>query len=991
MEPWVGPLTGNEEFPVVTANAQGVNYRVALSQITPSTLGFGSMALQNSNAVQITGGNVAVTTLSGAITIANGGTGVTSTPTAGQLLIGNGTGYTIATLTAGSGVSITNGAGAITISATNSGTVTSVGLSGGTTGITVSGANPITSSGTFTLGGVLNIANGGTGATTAAGARTAFGAAASGANSDITSLSGLTTPLSPAQGGTGAAASLSGYVVANGSSAYTSVLTIPVSDLTGTLPVNKGGTGATTAAGARVNLLNSYSGNAGRVLAVNSSGTDTEWISVAGAGTVTSVDVSGGTTGLTTSGGPITAAGTITLGGTLAVANGGTGATTAADARTNLSAAKSGANTDITSVALTTGTVSTTPSGANDIANKTYVDNLVTSGISYHTPVKYEVPNSTGNLNALYNQPGGPGVGVNATLTNNGTLAAFAPDGPTAQVGDRILIYNQTNAFENGVYTVTTVGSGSVAWVLTRATDADSYGLKDPDALGNGDAFFITSGNTGAGETYVCNTPGTITFGTTAISFTQVSSAQVYSAGTGLTLTGTVFSLTAPVATSLGGTGLTSFTSGGAVYATSTSALTTGTLPVTAGGTGATSLTSGYLVKGNGTSAVSASVVYDDGTNVGIGTTIPPYRLTVVGSDTTNALISGTTKGVRFAFNSSTSRVEGVDSTGAASYQPLDINGSIVTTSISGTEKMRLDASGNLGLGTASPSAKLDVAGTGYFSDNVTLSRTNTAGSLSGMTITNAGTTSAYAGININSGTVTSQFFNDAAGNAVVAGAILRTTTNHPLVFGTNATERMRISSGGSVSIGTTSVLGSALLSVAGKTQADAAVAGDVIANYNNSSATGYGVRIGGGASGAGYALSVNNYAGTELMQVTGAGNVGIGTSGPTEKLVLNSGSAVQTATKYINTNTTGVTIGAAADGSAFVYQASALPFIVYTNASEKFRIASSGAIGLSGANYGSAGQVLTSNGSGSAPTWQPASGGLSRAQVTAISMILGF
>ncbi len=55
---------------------------------------------------------------------------------------------------------------------------------------------------------------------------------------------------------------------------------------------------------------------------------------------------------------------------------------------------------------------------------------------------------------------------------------------------------------------------------------------------------------------------------------------------------------------SAGGTGLSSFTSGGAVYASSSSALTTGTLPVTAGGTGASTLTSGY-VKGNGTSALS--------------------------------------------------------------------------------------------------------------------------------------------------------------------------------------------------------------------------------------------------------------------------------------------------------------------------------------------------------------------------------------------------
>ena len=193
---------------------------------------------------------------------------------------------------------------------------------------------------------------------------------------------------------------------------------------------------------------------------------------------------------------------------------------------------------------LTSVAVTQDPVSALQLATKQYVDTLVSSGITYHTPVKYEVPNTTGNLNATYNQPGGPGVGVGATLTNAGTLAAFAPDGPTAAPGDRILVYNQTNQFENGVYTVTTVGDGSTPWVLTRATDADTYAIKSPTGLGNGDAFFVTSGNTGAGETYVCNTVGVITFGTTAITFAQVSAAQVYSAGTGLTLTGTQFSIT---------------------------------------------------------------------------------------------------------------------------------------------------------------------------------------------------------------------------------------------------------------------------------------------------------------------------------------------------------------------------------------------------------------------------------------------------------------
>lgn len=76
-----------------------------------------------------------------------------------------------------------------------SGTVTSVNVSGGTTGLTTSGG-PVTTSGTITIAGTLDVDNGGTGATTASGARTNLGAAASGANSDITSMSGITGGIS---------------------------------------------------------------------------------------------------------------------------------------------------------------------------------------------------------------------------------------------------------------------------------------------------------------------------------------------------------------------------------------------------------------------------------------------------------------------------------------------------------------------------------------------------------------------------------------------------------------------------------------------------------------------------------------------------------------------------------------------------------------------------------------------------------------------------
>lgn len=188
---------------------------------------------------------------------------------------------------------------------------------------------------------------------------------------------------------------------------------------------------------------------------------------------------------------------------------------------------------------LTAGTISTTPSNSTDIVNKQYVDTTAAASLHYHSPVYVESPNTAGNLNATYNQPGGPGVGVGATLTNAGTKAALTIDGILMTIGKRVLIYNQTNGFENGVYTVTTVGTpdpGGTNWVLTRATDADTYAPSSPNSLGQGDAFFVTNGNTGAGETYVCNTTGTITFGTTAINFVQISSAQVYSAGTGLNL-----------------------------------------------------------------------------------------------------------------------------------------------------------------------------------------------------------------------------------------------------------------------------------------------------------------------------------------------------------------------------------------------------------------------------------------------------------------------
>jgi hypothetical protein len=193
---------------------------------------------------------------------------------------------------------------------------------------------------------------------------------------------------------------------------------------------------------------------------------------------------------------------------------------------------------NITTANITAGTVTTSPASGNDIVNKSYVDTLVAAGIHFHEPVRVESPI---NLNATYDN-GTAGVG--ATLTNAGTQAALVIDGITMVVADRVLVYEQTDQTQNGVYVVTSIGSGATNWVLTRASDADTFGFAGPDTLSEGSTFFVQEGATGAGETYTCNTVGTITFGTTNITFVQISSAQIYSAGTGLTLTGVQFSIT---------------------------------------------------------------------------------------------------------------------------------------------------------------------------------------------------------------------------------------------------------------------------------------------------------------------------------------------------------------------------------------------------------------------------------------------------------------
>ena len=164
----------------------------------------------------------------------------------------------------------------------------------------------------------------------------------------------------------------------------------------------------------------------------------------------------------------------------------------------------------ITGLTLSGGLAAADPSTALGIATKQYVDTLA-AGVNFHPPVKAA---TTTNLNVTYSN-GTSGVG--ATLTAD-TLRAFNTlDGQSVSVGERVLIKDQTNQTQNGIYTLTNNGSAGVtAWVLTRATDQDN---STPGEIANGDVIFAVGGTVNQGKTFVNSSVGTITIGTTDITY----------------------------------------------------------------------------------------------------------------------------------------------------------------------------------------------------------------------------------------------------------------------------------------------------------------------------------------------------------------------------------------------------------------------------------------------------------------------------------------
>jgi len=440
----------------------------------------------------------------------------------------------------------------ITIGAANTGTTTirnaTVAITNAATvGSTLGVTGVATLSSNATVGGTLGV----TGATTLSNTLGVTGAATLSSTLGVTGAATLSSTLAV----TGAA-TLSSTLAVNGGDITTTATTFNHINTTATT-INAFGAGTTITIGA-ANTGTTTIRNA--TVAITNAATVGSTLGVTGVATLSSNATVGGTlgvTGATTLSNTLGVTGAATLSSTLGVTGAATLSSTLAVTGTstfntatvhnggittnpnnNLSISSGTGNTTINLTPQGTGTVDVAskritsvadPTQAQDAATKNYVD-AVKTGLDVKESVRVA---TTTNLTATYSN-GTSGVG--ATLTNSGALAAITIDGVSLSVGERILIKDQTVGLQNGIYTVTTVGSGAAAWVLTRATDADA---NSPIVeVGPGMFTFVEEGTTNADNGFVCTNNGTITIGTTAITWVQFSGAGQITAGAGLTKTG---------------------------------------------------------------------------------------------------------------------------------------------------------------------------------------------------------------------------------------------------------------------------------------------------------------------------------------------------------------------------------------------------------------------------------------------------------------------
>jgi hypothetical protein len=359
------------------------------------------------------------------------------------------------------------------------------------------------------------------------------------------------------------------------------------------------------------------------------------------------------------------------------------------------------------SAAFTTASVSTAPVSGNDVVNKTYLD-FYAAGISWKQPVRC-------------------GTTANITLSGLQTI-----DGVTVVADNRVLVKNQTTTSQNGIYL-----ASATAW--SRAPDADTWN-ELISAL-----VFVESGSTLAGSAWYCTIQPGGTIGTTAIVWSNFSVAATYTAGTGLTLTDYVFSIT--------NTGVAA-----AAYGSASKTLT------------ATVNAQGQLT------VISAPDIAIANTQVsGLGTmsTQSASSVAITGGSINGTTIGGTTAA---AVNATTFTGAGTGLTGTATSLSIGGNAATATSATTATN-IAGGATGSVPYQSASSTTTFLNAGSNgqvlTLASGVPSWATPTTG-----TVTSVGGTGTVSGISL-SGTVTS------SGNLTLGGTL--DLSAPPAIGGTTA------------------------------------------------------------------------------------------------------------------------------------------------------------------------------------------------------------